>query len=131
MSAADRSDQALLPVLDTMDSEALTEFKNHLIFIRPPEGGMTACRSCPEPVQLATPLKRPSLHTRQSGRRGTTSSMAHQGDSTMARVNPYHSTNISDPHVHHDDSNCPVGTQIPPHNRAPGTNGYRRCQRCQ
>jgi hypothetical protein len=49
----------------------------------------------------------------------------------MARVNPYHSTNISDPHVYHDDSNCPVGKQIPPRNRASGTNGYRRCQRCQ
>jgi len=31
----------------------------------------------------------------------------------IMRVAAYHSTNQSDPDVHHDDSNCPVGKQIP------------------
>jgi len=48
----------------------------------------------------------------------------------MAKVSPYYSTNRSDPHVHHDHNDCPTGKQIPPHNRASGTNNYRRCKDC-
>lgn len=47
------------------------------------------------------------------------------------KVLPYHSRNPSDPDVHHDHNNCPTGQQIPPHNRASGTGGYRRCRQCE
>lgn len=47
------------------------------------------------------------------------------------KVSPYHSTNPSDPDVHHDHSDCPSGQQIPAHNRRPGTGGYPRCQHCR
>lgn len=43
---------------------------------------------------------------------------------------PFHSTNPTDPDVYHECSNCPAGKQIPSHNRAPGTGGYRRCKKC-
>lgn len=48
----------------------------------------------------------------------------------MTKVNPYHSSNPSDPDVYHDNDDCPAGKQIPSYNRVPGTGGYRRCQRC-
>ncbi len=48
----------------------------------------------------------------------------------MAKVYPYYSTNPSDPDVHHDHDDCPPGSQIPAHNRASGTGGYPRCQKC-
>lgn len=48
----------------------------------------------------------------------------------MSKVSPYHSTNPSDPDVYHDHDHCPTGKRIPAHNRAPGTNGYRRCKQC-
>lgn len=47
------------------------------------------------------------------------------------RVAAYYSTNNSDPDVHHVDNDCPVGRQIPFYNRQPGTNGWRRCDRCK
>lgn len=48
----------------------------------------------------------------------------------MAKVYPYHSTNPSDPDVHHDHDNGPAGKQIPARNKASGTNNYRKCKRC-
>jgi hypothetical protein len=48
----------------------------------------------------------------------------------MAKVSAYHSTNPSDPDVYHDHDNCPTGQQIPSYNKAPGTNGYRKCKQC-
>jgi len=48
----------------------------------------------------------------------------------MAKVSPYYSTNPTDPDVFHDHGNCPTGQQIPPRNRAAGTNNYRRCKHC-
>ena len=47
----------------------------------------------------------------------------------IMRVAAYHSTNQSDPDVHHVDNDCPVGRQIPSYNRQLGTNGWRRCDR--
>lgn len=47
------------------------------------------------------------------------------------KVSTYHSTNYSAPHVHHDQSDCPTGQQIPPTNRASGTGGYPKCKQCQ
>jgi len=47
------------------------------------------------------------------------------------RVPPYHSTNQSDPDVYHDDNDCAVGKQIPSYNKRPGTNAWRRCDRCK
>lgn len=46
------------------------------------------------------------------------------------RVPAYHSTNPSDPDVHHVDDNCPSGKQIPSANRGTGTNGWRLCKIC-
>jgi hypothetical protein len=43
-------------------------------------------------------------------------------DFTM-KTTPYHSSNLADPHVHHDHSDCPAGKQIPAANRRSGTNG--------
>jgi len=48
----------------------------------------------------------------------------------MATVSAYHPTNLSDPDVYHDHDNCPTEQQIPSHNKAPGTNGYRKCKQC-
>ena len=48
----------------------------------------------------------------------------------IMRVAAYHSTNQSDPDVHHDDNNCPVGKQIPDRNKRSGTNGWPRYKRC-
>lgn len=44
---------------------------------------------------------------------------------------PYHSSNPSDPDVHHDYSDCPNGQQIPAANRRSGTGGYPRCANCK
>jgi hypothetical protein len=49
------------------------------------------------------------------------------GDPTL----PYHSTNPTDPGVHHLYSDCPSGKQIPPGNRAEGTNGRPLCDECR
>jgi hypothetical protein len=46
------------------------------------------------------------------------------------KVSAYYSTNPSDPDVYHDHDDCPVGQQIPAHNKRQGTNGYRRCLSC-
>ncbi|MFM9876842.1 MAG: hypothetical protein ACKVOG_03195 [Rhodoglobus sp.] len=48
----------------------------------------------------------------------------------MSKVNPYYSTNPSDPDVYHDHDDCPTGQQIPARNWASGTNGYRKCEQC-
>lgn len=42
----------------------------------------------------------------------------------------YHSSNQSDPDVHHVHSDCPTGQQIPSRNQLPGTGGYPRCKQC-
>lgn len=47
------------------------------------------------------------------------------------RVNPYHSTNLSDPDVHHVHNDCPNGQQIPAANRSQGTGGYPLCGSCR
>lgn len=47
------------------------------------------------------------------------------------KVQPYHSTNTSDPDVYHDHDNCPSGQQIPRRNRASGTGGFPRCKHCR
>ncbi len=46
------------------------------------------------------------------------------------RVHPYHSSNRSDPDVHHRHDNCPSGQQIPWRNRQSGTGGYPLCKHC-
>lgn len=46
------------------------------------------------------------------------------------KVNPYHSSNQSDPDVYHDHNDCQAGQRIPSQNRIPGTGGYPRCQFC-
>lgn len=46
------------------------------------------------------------------------------------RVSPYHSSNPSDPDVHHVYDDCVSGKQIPPRNRVRGTGGYPQCQHC-
>ena len=46
------------------------------------------------------------------------------------RVPPYHSTNATDPDVHHTHDNCPSGQQIPAHNKRPGTNTWPLCKHC-
>ena len=46
------------------------------------------------------------------------------------RVSPYYSANQSDPDVHHNQSDCPSGQQIPAYNRRPGTNGWPLCKHC-
>jgi hypothetical protein len=46
------------------------------------------------------------------------------------RVNPYYSSNPSDPDVHHTFNDCPTGKQIPAANKRQGTNGYRLCKTC-
>ena len=48
----------------------------------------------------------------------------------MAQVPAFHSSNPSDPDVHHVCSNCPPGQQIPPANKVSGTGGQRLCQVC-
>lgn len=49
----------------------------------------------------------------------------------IMRVNPYHSTNPSDPDVHHVHDDCPNGGQIPAANRSQGTSGYPLCGSCR
>lgn len=48
----------------------------------------------------------------------------------MAKVSPYHSTNVDDPDVYHDYDNCPPGSQIPSKFWASGKGGYVRCGQC-
>ncbi len=47
------------------------------------------------------------------------------------KVSTYHSSNQSDPDVHHDHNDCPTGQQIPAHNKVNGTGGFPRCQQCR
>ncbi len=47
------------------------------------------------------------------------------------RVPAYHSTNQTDPDVHHVHDNCPIGQQIPLRNRRQGTNDRRLCDHCR
>jgi hypothetical protein len=49
------------------------------------------------------------------------------GDPTL----PYHSTNPTDPDVHHLYSDCATGQRIPAENRAEGTNGRPLCDECR
>jgi hypothetical protein len=46
------------------------------------------------------------------------------------KVSPFHSSNPSDPDVHHDHSDCPTGQQIPERNKVSGTGGFPRCKQC-
>lgn len=47
------------------------------------------------------------------------------------KVDPYHSSDPTDPDVYHDQNNCPTGQQIPAANRRPGTGNNRKCKQCQ
>jgi hypothetical protein len=40
---------------------------------------------------------------------------------------PWHSIKES---VHHDNTSCGPGSEIPPHNRVSGTGGKPKCQDC-
>jgi len=46
------------------------------------------------------------------------------------RVAPYHSTDQTDPDVHHLFSDCPNGEQIPAANKKQGTNNWPMCGTC-
>lgn len=46
------------------------------------------------------------------------------------KVLAYHSSNPSDPDVHHDHNDCVAGKQIPTKNRVAGTGGNPRCKHC-
>jgi hypothetical protein len=48
----------------------------------------------------------------------------------VSKVEPYHSSNPSDPDVYHDYDDCPTGQQIPGSNRLTGNGGFRRCKQC-
>lgn len=47
------------------------------------------------------------------------------------KVAAYYSANQSDPDVHHNQSECPSGKQIPAHNRRSGTNNWPLCAHCR
>jgi hypothetical protein len=53
----------------------------------------------------------------------------------MPRVAAFYSINESqkpqNQRVHHNNSACPPGRDIPQHERRPGTGGYRLCDDCQ
>jgi hypothetical protein len=46
------------------------------------------------------------------------------------RVSAYHSSNQSDPDVHHTYDDCVSGRQIPARNRLAGTGGHPLCGHC-
>ena len=46
------------------------------------------------------------------------------------KVNPYYSSDLADPNVHHTQNDCPTGSQITKANKRFGTNGYRLCRQC-
>jgi hypothetical protein len=52
----------------------------------------------------------------------------------MANVYPFHSINEqykpTSKQVHHNNSACPPGRDIPAHERRQGTNNYRLCNDC-
>jgi len=46
----------------------------------------------------------------------------------MAKTNPYHSTKAS---VHHDQSRCPIGSDIETADRREGNGGKTLCEVCK
>lgn len=52
----------------------------------------------------------------------------------MPATSPFYSVNEvqkpSSQRVHHNNSSCPPGRDIPSWERQPGTNGYRLCDDC-
>ena len=52
----------------------------------------------------------------------------------MPSVSDFYSINEAkkpqDKRVHHNNSTCPAGQDIPPHERIPGNGGYRQCDDC-
>lgn len=54
----------------------------------------------------------------------------HIGDKSMAKVAPFHSTLEQDRNVYHDNDECTEGNNIEDRNRAQGTDGRPRCNRC-
>lgn len=46
------------------------------------------------------------------------------------KVKAYYSAHPADPHVYHDDDECPAGRDIPWWNKRPGTDSRARCQHC-
>jgi hypothetical protein len=53
----------------------------------------------------------------------------------MPPVSAFHSVNEagkpSDKRVHHNNSSCPSGRDIPQNERRTGTGGYRLCKDCE
>ena len=53
----------------------------------------------------------------------------------MPKVAAFHSVNETNKpiqnRVHHNNSDCPSGYDIPKKERIPGTGGYRLCKRCK
>jgi hypothetical protein len=52
----------------------------------------------------------------------------------MPKIPSFHSINevkkLSDKRVHHNNSACPSGLDIPQNERRPGDGGYRLCHDC-
>jgi len=53
----------------------------------------------------------------------------------MPRIAAFHSVNETkksiDKRVHHNNSDCPSGYDIPKRERLPGTGSYRLCKHCK
>jgi hypothetical protein len=48
----------------------------------------------------------------------------------MPKVDPFHTSEPETPEVYHDNSECEDGQRIKPEHRVDGTDGRRRCERC-
>lgn len=86
-------------------------------------------------LQPAKPRRERSAFS-MSGVRSTLSSgderlRSNPNQGAAVKTSPYHSSNPSDPDVHHDHTNCPNGQQIPAANRRSGTGGFPRCGNCK
>ncbi len=47
------------------------------------------------------------------------------------KTKPWHSTLPTDRRVYHDETTCTEGNNIEPRNRAEGTGGRDKCERCR
>jgi hypothetical protein len=48
----------------------------------------------------------------------------------MSKVAPFHSTQVWQRTVYHNDKRCTEGNNIEAHNRRPGTGGRTLCDHC-
>ena len=48
----------------------------------------------------------------------------------MAKVSTFHTTNLEQPQVYHDQSECHDGKAIKPANKALGTGDKPKCKEC-